>query len=326
MEPLTPTSTETAPLKGSIGIVGGGAVGGWLAARMQQASWAVTLLCRPGSGNRTVSRFHVTGPDHGEIKAEVPCEETDRNGSSFDWLFVTVKAGDLATVAQQIHGRINEETRLVFPGNGIDSWVPFQGCGSDRFFVAATTYGLLRRTAEEISVRGDGGEITLAPVGEFDTDRSQTRLLAEALSGLGLKTLLADDGREVVWKKNILSAGLNPVCALLGIENGQLPASPGFALATAASTEAQAVAMAEGFDLPKNSVAEALTELCEKTARNRCSMLQDLDAGMGTEVDAISGAIVRRGQELRVPTPANRLLLNLVSGETLNTCLKTTVN
>ena len=61
----------------------------------------------------------------------------------------------------------------------------------------------------------------------------------------------------MVWQKSILSAGLNPVCALLGIENGQLPSSPGFALAKAASHEAYKVAVAEGFDLPALEVSRA---------------------------------------------------------------------
>ena len=329
MDSQSPLPTEATPLQGPVGIVGGGAVGGWLAVQMQQAGWPVTLLCKPGSAGTGVAeprRIHIRGGVHGDFSQDVPCEETDSEGAPFRWLFIAVKAGDLPAVAQQIRGRIDAETTLVFPGNGLDLWSHFEGGASARLLVAATTYGLYRENTAEICVRGAGGEITVAPVGEFEGDRVLAQQLEQAFSGLGLNALTADDGSEVVWKKNILSAGLNPVCALLGIENGQLPESAGFALASAASDEARTVAIAEGFDLPEMRVDQALTELCEKTATNRCSMLQDLDSGMDTEVNAINGAIVRRGQELKIPTPANRLLLDLVSGITTKTPLRMTAN
>lgn len=329
MNSIHPLPTDSLVLEGPVGVVGAGSVGGWLAAKMQQAGWPVALLRKPGgleSGEETTKKIHVNGEATGDFSTEVPCIEIDQDGPVFRWLFIAVKAGDLQAVAKQIQGRIDAKTTLVFPGNGLDLWSHFEGCGTDRFLIAATTYGLYRENPGEISVRGAGGEITVAPVGRFDEGPFLTKQLTDAITSLGLTAVTADDGPEVVWKKSILSAGLNPVCALLGIENGQLPGSTGFLLANAASEEARSVAIAEGFDLPHVKVDRALVELCEKTATNRCSMLQDLDSGMGTEVDAINGAIVRRGQELKIPTPANRLLLELVSGLTTKTPLKMTAN
>lgn len=329
MNSTNPYPTDFPALEGPVGVIGAGSVGGWLAAHMRKAGWPVTLLRRPGAvevGEETSKKIHVHGGTAGDLSMEIPCVETDQQGPSFHWLFITVKAGDLQTVAKQIQGRIDEKTVLVFPGNGLDLWSHFEGCGTDRFLIAATTYGLYRETPGEISVRGAGGEITVAPVGRFDGSHLLAQQLANSIAALGLDALIADDGSEVIWKKGILSAGLNPVCALLGIENGQLPDSAGFSLANAASEEALSVAIAAGVDLPQMKVDQALVELCEKTATNRCSMLQDLDSGMGTEVDSINGAIVRRGQELKIPTPANRLLLELVSGLTKKTPLKMTAN
>lgn len=329
MNLIHPHPTDSLALEGPVGVVGAGSVGGWLAAQMQRAGWPVTLLRKPGgieSREETCKKIHIQGGAAGEFSAEVPCVETDQDGPAFRWLFITVKAGDLQTVAKQVQSRIDAKTTLVFPGNGLDLWSHFEGCGTDRFLIAATTYGLYREKPGEISVRGAGGEITVAPVGRFEESSLLAKQLTDAITSLGLTALTANDGSEVIWKKSILSAGLNPVCALLGIENGQLPGSEGFSLANAASEEALSVAIAEGFDLPQVKVDEALVELCEKTATNRCSMLQDLDSGMGTEVDAINGAIVRRGQELKIATPANRLLLEMVSGLTTKTPLKMTVN
>lgn len=300
-------------LDGPVGVVGGGAVGGWLATLMQCDGWPVTLLRRPGfCEDRGVSHWSITENSELKITAEIPCEETDAAGEPFRWLFLAVKAGDLPAVSKQICQRINSRTCLVFLGNGLGLTQSFEDCGSDRFLAASITYGLFRSKSGEISVRGDGGEITIGPLGNFAEGPDLSLRLTAALSRIGLEAFTVEDGDRVVWQKSILSAGLNPVCALLGIENGQLPSSPGFALAKAASHEAYKVAVAEGFDLPALEVGSSLAELCEKTATNRCSMLQDLDSGFGTEVEWISGAIVRRGQECGIPTPANQLLHNLL--------------
>ena len=327
---LRPTLSEL--LDGPVGIVGGGAVGGWLAASMHRKGHPVTLLRRPGhSEGRNVSRLSITEEQGLKFTAEVPCEETSTPGEPFRWLFLAVKAGDLPAVSEQISGRINSQTCLVFLGNGLGLTDSFEECGSDRFLAAAITYGLFRNETGEISVRGGGGEMTIGPLGQFPEERfpegfDLSLRLADVFTHIGLHALGVKDGQRVVWQKSILSAGLNPVCALLGIENGQLPSSLGFALAKAASREAYRVAVAEGFNLPELEVDQSLRELCEKTATNRCSMLQDLDSGSGTEVEWISGAIVRRGLECGIPTPANHLLHKLLEEVSKGNPLKATAN
>ncbi len=334
--PKTPP-TGNEMLTGPIGVVGGGALGGWMASLMKNRGWDVSLLLRPGREEiPTELEYRVCGAGDEEAlddfgvdapgRQSIPCAATDAAGEPFRWLFFAVKATDLPEVAHQVAARINSGTRLVFPGNGLDLPAPFRALDSDRFLIASTTYGLFKVGRTSVSVRGDDGEFSVGSIDSFAGDAEDTRCLSSALGSLGLRAHQVSDGAAAMWQKAILSAGLNPVCALLGLENGELPASSGFALATEASNEAQRVAAAEGVDLAPTKVAEALKSLCEKTAANRCSMLQDLDSGAMTEVAWINGVVVKLGKKNNIPTPANRLLLDLVEGASTETPVQMSLN
>jgi 2-dehydropantoate 2-reductase len=79
-----------------------------------------------------------------------------------------------------------------------------------------------------------------------------------------------------------------------------------------AAREAAAVAVARGVPLPYPDPVAAAEAIARRTATNRSSMLQDIDRGAPTEIDAINGAIVRTGEEQGVPVPINRSLWLLV--------------
>jgi 2-dehydropantoate 2-reductase len=79
-----------------------------------------------------------------------------------------------------------------------------------------------------------------------------------------------------------------------------------------AALEAAAVAAARGIRLPFDDPVGQVAEVARRTAENRSSMLQDVERGRPTEIDAINGAIALEGERLGVPTPVNRMLWNLV--------------
>jgi 2-dehydropantoate 2-reductase len=84
------------------------------------------------------------------------------------------------------------------------------------------------------------------------------------------------------------------------------------ALMAAAAREAAAVASAQGIRLPYPDPLAAVEATARRTAANRSSMLQDLQRGAPTEIDAICGAIVLAGEQVNVPTPVHRVLWQLV--------------
>jgi 2-dehydropantoate 2-reductase len=119
----------------------------------------------------------------------------------------------------------------------------------------------------------------------------------------------APAAEPLLWTKLAVNAAINPLSAILGLPNGELLRLPGArAQLIAAAAEVGVVAQAAGIALPVDPVARAL-QVAEATAPNRSSMLQDVEAGRRTEIEAITGAVVARAEALGVPVPVNRELL-----------------
>jgi len=139
--------------------------------------------------------------------------------------------------------------------------------------------------------------------------------IAETFNDAGLQTRVSGDVRSDIWGKVLVNLGINALTALTGLRNGQLLDVPELRrLMRLAVEEGMRVAEADGVDLgPLDHVAHVY-EVAEATGVNRSSMLQDVDRGRRTEIDALNGAVVGLGEKLGVETPVNRAFTALVKG------------
>jgi len=132
--------------------------------------------------------------------------------------------------------------------------------------------------------------------------------IAALLEGAGFPIEIAGDLRVVIWRKLAANCAINALSALRGVPNGALLESPvDRARLEGAAREVGAVAGAQGISLGADA-AEIAVGVARATAWNPSSMLQDLERGAATEVDAINGAVVREGRRAGVPTPINEAL------------------
>ncbi|MFN8459503.1 MAG: ketopantoate reductase C-terminal domain-containing protein [Anaerolineae bacterium] len=137
-----------------------------------------------------------------------------------------------------------------------------------------------------------------------------------------METTLVDNADSLVWGKLAINAGINPLTALFEVPNGALAEDERLrqVMAAAANEVAQVAALRSSAALQR--AANRTVEVSRATAANRSSMLQDVSRAAPTEIDAISGAVVRFGKRLGIPTPVNEFLLRLVkakeAGLTLN--------
>jgi 2-dehydropantoate 2-reductase len=131
--------------------------------------------------------------------------------------------------------------------------------------------------------------------------------LAAALQAAGFEVRQVENADSLVWGKLVVSAAINPLTALLRVPNGELLERPAARRRMAGlAQETAAVAAALGIRLPFDDPAAAAEEVARQTAGNRSSMLQDVERGAPTEIDAICGAVVRLGESAGVATPLNR--------------------
>ncbi len=136
----------------------------------------------------------------------------------------------------------------------------------------------------------------------------------EALTNAGFQVEETESPGQMLWEKMAINAGINPLTALLNVSNGKLlERRESRQLMRDLVVEAAKVAAMEGYRFP-HSLVERAEEVCMETRENISSMLQDIRAGRQTEIEAISGEIMRRAQQVSLPTPRTRVIWQLIKG------------
>lgn len=147
--------------------------------------------------------------------------------------------------------------------------------------------------------------------GNYTTDAT-TKKIADMLTAAGLKTAEAPNIKEHVWEKGILNAALCSICAVTGQTMKEAMEHPNSRkLALQVLDEGLKAATADGCDFGADAMAKFTTYL-EKGGAHKPSMLIDVENKRPTEVDFLSGAILRYGQKYHVPTPVNSTFTDLL--------------
>jgi 2-dehydropantoate 2-reductase len=227
-----------------------------------------------------------------------------------DAVLVAVKSYDTVAALQPLRGILRDDVPVISLQNGLEQVEQITSAfGSARAIALAPTTEAANRDPSGVSHRVGRGETAIGwaagRTGTFDLAG-----FAALLNSAGLVTHEADPIEPHVWAKAVVNAALNPVTALAGEPNGYVVENRAAgALAGVLACEAAAVAAAGGILLPFDDPAAYVLGIARATASNRSSMLQDIDRKRPTEIDAITGAIVRRGRALGVPTPENARML-----------------
>lgn len=225
-----------------------------------------------------------------------------------DFVLITVKAHATASAVRSLDPLGTRPIRFSLQN----------GLGNEEA-LGAGGYPVIGGVSNNGATLLESGEVFHAGLGEvivsaFQNVRStKVATLAAALSAVGFSVQQVADIRKPLWDKAILNAALNPVSALLGVRTGQLLRDSGSEhLLRLLVREAVAVARAEGFSTSEAEVWAMVQRIVARTSGNKTSMLQDLERGVRTEIDAMNGVIVTRASEHGIETPWNRLMLRLI--------------
>ncbi|HEV7369877.1 2-dehydropantoate 2-reductase [Arenibaculum sp.] len=313
-----------------IGVVGAGAIGGYLAARFALAGHEVAIVAR-GAHLDAVRRDGLRlRTREGERTARVLATDRAAGLGPCDVVFLTVKAHGIEALADAVAGLARPGVPLVPVLNGIPWWY-FQGLDGpfrDRpvravdpegrllaRFGASTLVGGVAHTAATLE---GPGIVRLTTDGDFlfgaadPRDDAAARLVAQAAEAAGLRARASEAIRRDIWVKLAGNAAFNPVSALTGARFGEICASePLLAIVRAAMREAMAVGGRHGIDFPVD--VEARIAMAGKVGGAKSSMLQDLERGRPVETGAILGAVVELGRLAGVPAPTLALLEALVA-------------
>lgn len=236
---------------------------------------------------------------------------TPQEAAGVDLLIVSLKYGALPEAVDSIKQAVGESTIIMSLMNGVDS----EDIIAEKVDASHILHSLIKVASHK---EGKGycfdPETTIGIIfGEITAPYESERVQA-------VNTLFADTGlhfrsteyiREEMWSKYRLNICNNLPQAILGAGVGCYSDSVHMkAIREGLQKEVEAIAAAKGIDLSKVDIKSTRGSAVPPTARY--STLQDLDAGRHTEIDMFSGALVRMGKELGIPTPYNEYTYHMI--------------
>jgi len=241
-------------------------------------------------------------------------------------VFVSVKSSDTAHAVRELQrsGLVADTSLVVSLQNGLGNLELIrQAFGPDRSFGGRVIFGaqVTEPGHVHVSVWADkvliGGPDGKTARGARALERGAD--LAGLLTRSGIETQVSENIDAALWGKVLYNVGLNPLSALLEVPYGALGSQENSRdLLSSLMGEAFAVAARETA-LPWDSFEEYLevffSKLLPSTESHLSSMLQDLERGRETEIDAITGQVIRRAESQGLAVPVNRVIYDLVKAK-----------
>ncbi|MGO9986432.1 MAG: 2-dehydropantoate 2-reductase [Rhodomicrobium sp.] len=301
-------------------IVGAGAIGGFLGARLALAGEKVTFVAR-GANLEAIRRNGFTLIEEDGTGRRADCTATAiTDAGPHDFVLLALKAHQVTSIASELPRLFHAGTALVTLQNGLPWWYfhklggPFEGrpvrtadpdgqvaanIGADRV-IGTVVYPASELVAPGVVKVVEGNRFTL---GEPDGSKSERVLrLSEALTKAGFKAPVSSDIRAEIWLKLWGNATFNPISALTHatlVDICQFPETR--ALAFAVMAEAQTVA--EKLGVRSRISIEKRIAGAESVGAHKTSMLQDVEAGRALELEALTGSVIELARLTETQTP-----------------------
>ena len=305
-----------------IAVIGAGAIGGLVGARLALAGEDVTFIVR-GKNLDAISThgFKLVTAEGGEqVARSVKATDSYDQAGPQDIVILAMKAHQVEAVVPEVPKLFGPHTVVVTMQNGIPYWY-FQKHGGALDGTAVRSVdpsgavaagippervlGCVVYPASELIAPGVVRHIEgdRFPVGELDGSASERAYrVSDCLVKAGFKAPVLDNIRSEIWLKLWGNLTFNPISSLTHstlVDICQYPLSR--ELAAHMMQEAQAVATKLGIEF-RVSLDKRIAG-AEKVGKHKTSMLQDIEAGRAPEIDALVGSVVELARLTKTPTP-----------------------
>ncbi len=298
----------------SICVAGAGVIGSLFAAHLARVA-EVSALTRREEHARALREQGLRVSGRAEFDVHLAASTAPSELPEPELVIVACKAGDLDDVAARLEGHWPDA--IVMPvQNGIGADEIVARHGDWRLLVSVTFMSGTRH--EDTHVQYVLDTATWIGPGRGTTP-ADAQAVAELIASSGLKAEAFDDLRPAQWSKLIFNATVNTVAALTG-----LPHDPHFAalgrpddlghLVQGLMDEGKAVARAAGVELWEDPW-EMNVLATKRGSAHYPSMLEDVEARRPTEIDMITGSLVREAHRLGVPVPLHETMERLIKAK-----------
>ena len=296
------------------GVIGAGPVGAIVAAFLTRGGYEVTLcdvvpgLLAPALDPGII----IEGADTLQAKvARTTTRIDDLVEDPPDVIMVTVKATALPLIASALEGFVAEGRYVVSWQNGIDTeLVLAQNLGIKAVMRGVVNYGCVPIGPAHVRIAFHHRPHFLQ---ELDPRSKEAAMgICRVFTECGLDTEHTDQIKNMVWRKAVLNACMNPICAVTRKTMVETIIDPIlFNLVDALIKEGVAVARANEFALGSDFYPYCVNYI-KNAGNHKPSMLQDIEAGRRTEIDYINGKICEYGLQAGLATPYNTMIRGLV--------------
>ena len=293
-------------------IVGPGALGSLVAASLSKGKEEVYLLDKDKERAGIINQAGISVEGvSGSWQTQVKTTSEVKDIAGCDLIIICVKSYDTKEAVTRVKSLAGENTKVLTLQNGIGNIeIISEVIGPDKVIGGVTNAGATLISPGRIRHAGRGETV----IGRIDGKIPvEMRSIREAFNKAGLETRISRDIKSLLWSKLIINAGINALTAVTRLNNGRLVEFEGTRkILRELVTEAVRVAKRKRIKLIYDDPLAKVEAVCEATATNVSSMLQDALRKKRTEIDFINGVIVRQGQESGIPVPANSMLVDLV--------------
>lgn len=238
----------------------------------------------------------------------------------YDLLILTVKSYETAQAARQIAAFIASPTYVMLAQNGYGNFeAAARHIDPARLILGRVIFGAETRQAGFSKVTVIADDVIIGSPDNL-IEASVLENFSQAFNAAGIPTRTSPEVMKYVWGKIIYNCALNPLGAILEVAYGVLAENPNTRqLMDAIIAEIFAVLQAHRQETPwadgKDYRRAFYEQMVPSTALHHASMLQDIQRGRRTEIDALNGAVVELGRRYGVETPVNEVITALIKAK-----------
>jgi 2-dehydropantoate 2-reductase len=252
----------------------------------------------------------IKEPDGRTVAAKPRAAATAEGLECMDLVILFVKARHSRSALEATRCIIGPDTCVLSLQNGAGHEAVLGDFVRDENVVIGTTQHNSSVIEPGVVYHGGGGRTYIGPL---HGDGNELKAFAETFNRCGLETEIVADIKPKIWEKLFLNASASALTAILRTRLGFVAENRhAWSLAERLICEAVAVARAEGMEFEERNILDEVRSVLEKAKDGYTSIYADICNGRKTEVDAISGAIVRAGMRGHVPTPCHEFVVGLI--------------
>jgi 2-dehydropantoate 2-reductase len=301
-------------------VIGAGAIGGLLAAKLAEAGEEVGVVARGAQLKAIREHGLVLREKDKDIVARVAASDRIADLGELDLIVLGMKAHQVAAVAPEVGSILGPRTLVLTAQNGIPWWYFFKHGGPregvrlqsvdpggviadhlpiDRV-IATVVYPAAEIERPGVIRHVEGNRFSLAEIDGAKSERLST--ISEIFGGAGFKAPVVTDVRTEIWTKLLGNLSLNPISALTHATLQDICRYPK-TRALVMEMMREALAVAEAFGIRLRISLEKRIAGAESVGAHKTSMLQDVENGRVLEADALIGSVIELARMADVATP-----------------------